>query len=170
MKSLSRIQLFGTAWTVAYQSLPSMGFSRQEYWSGLPFPSPGDLPSPGIEPASPALAGWFFTTQPPGSLPVMTPKCLFLTWICMWENSFYTHPLVRTRLHLVWKDRELWMSGLGTKESHCRIWSLSLALRNLEDWISSNSQSCTFATLQTKTISSPYKSLCGQNHSGLWTP
>jgi len=53
-----------TPWTVAYQALPTMGFSRQEYWSGLPFPSPGDLPGPGIKPASPALAGRFFTTEP----------------------------------------------------------------------------------------------------------
>ena len=55
MKSLSRVQLFATPWTVAYQASPSMGFPRQEYWSGLPFPSPGDLPNPGIEPRSPAL-------------------------------------------------------------------------------------------------------------------
>ena len=58
-----------TPWTVARQAPPSMGFSRQEYWSGLPFPSPGDLPDPGIEPVSPessALAGGFFTTEPPG--------------------------------------------------------------------------------------------------------
>ena len=55
MKSLSRVRLFVTPWTVAYQTLPSMGFSRQEYWSGVPFPSPGDLPNPGIEPGSPAL-------------------------------------------------------------------------------------------------------------------
>ena len=55
VKSLSRVQLFVTAWTVAHQAPLSMGFSRQEYWSGLPFPSPGDLPNPGIEPRSPAL-------------------------------------------------------------------------------------------------------------------
>ena len=55
VKSLSRVRLFATPWTVAYQASPSMGFSRQEYWSGLPFPSPGDLPDPGIEPGSPAL-------------------------------------------------------------------------------------------------------------------
>ena len=52
MKSLSRVQLFATSWTVAYQASPSMGLSRQEYWSGLPFPSPGDLPDPGIKPRS----------------------------------------------------------------------------------------------------------------------
>ena len=52
MKSLSRVRLFVTPWTVAHQAPPSMEFSRQEYLSGLPFPSPGDLPDPGIEPGS----------------------------------------------------------------------------------------------------------------------
>ena len=59
-------------WTVAHQIPLSMGFSRQEYWSGVPFPSPGDLSNPGIEPASlvsPALASGFFTTEPPGKPP-----------------------------------------------------------------------------------------------------
>ena len=55
MKSLSRVRLFATPWTVAHQAPPSMGFSRQEYWSGLPFPSPGDLPDPGIKSGSPTL-------------------------------------------------------------------------------------------------------------------
>ena len=55
VKSLSRVQLFATPWTVAYQVPPSMGFSRQEYWSGWPFPSPGDLPYTGIKPGSPTL-------------------------------------------------------------------------------------------------------------------
>ena len=52
-----------TPWTVAHQAPLRMGFPGQEYWSGLPFPSPGDLPNPGIEPKSPALAGSFFTTE-----------------------------------------------------------------------------------------------------------
>ena len=56
---------FVTPWTIARQAPLSMGFLRQEYWSGLPFPSLGDLPTPGIKPASPALAGRFFTTEPP---------------------------------------------------------------------------------------------------------
>ena len=55
VKLLSRVQLFVTPWTVAYQAPLSMGFSRQEYWSGLPLPSPGDLPNPGIEPRSSTL-------------------------------------------------------------------------------------------------------------------
>ena len=64
MKSLSRVRLFGTPWTVAHHAPPSMGFSRQEYWSGLPFPSPGDLPDPGIEPRSPALQADVLTSEP----------------------------------------------------------------------------------------------------------
>ena len=66
---LSPVQLFVTPWTAAHQALVSVEFSNQEYWSGLPFPPPGDLPNPGIEPvslASAALAGRFFTTEPPG--------------------------------------------------------------------------------------------------------
>ena len=63
---LSHVRLFVTPWTITRQAPPSMGFPRQEYWSGLPFPSPGDLPDPGIEPTSPAVAGKFFTTEPPG--------------------------------------------------------------------------------------------------------
>ena len=62
MCMLSRIGIFVTPWTVARQAPLSMEFSRQEYWSGLSFPSPGDLPDPGIEPAPPALAGGVFTT------------------------------------------------------------------------------------------------------------
>ena len=64
-----------TPWTVARQAPLSMGFSRQEYWSGLPLPPPGDLPHPGNEPASlgsPALAGRFFPTTQPGKPPVKT--------------------------------------------------------------------------------------------------
>ena len=74
MKSLSRVRLFATLWTVACQAPLSMGFSKQEYWCGLPFPSPGDLPNPGIAPtslASLALAGRFFTPS------------------AMWEAHFY---------------------------------------------------------------------------------
>ena len=65
-KLLSCVRLFATPWTVACQASLSMGFSRHEYWNGLPFLSPGDLPDPGIKPASPvspALAGKFFTTS-----------------------------------------------------------------------------------------------------------
>ena len=66
VKSLSRVHLFATPWTVAHQAPLSVGFSRQEYWSGLPFPSPGDLPDPGVEPRFPALQADALTSKPPG--------------------------------------------------------------------------------------------------------
>ena len=68
-KSLSRVQLFATPWTIAHQAPLYMEFSRQEYWSGLPFPPLGDLPNPGIKPTSlisAALAGGLFTIESPG--------------------------------------------------------------------------------------------------------
>ena len=71
MKSLSRIRLFMTPWTVAYQAPPSMEFSRQEYWNGLPFPSPGYLPKSGIESGFPALREDALLSEPPGK-----PLCL----------------------------------------------------------------------------------------------
>ena len=69
--------LSATPWTVARQAPLSMGFSQQESWSGLPFPPPGDLPIPGVEPmppVSPALAGRFFTTEPPGKPSIFSRK------------------------------------------------------------------------------------------------
>ena len=69
VKLLSCVRLFATPWTVAYQASPSMRFSRQEYWSGLPFPSPGDVPGPGIEPGSPALEADALTSEPPEKPP-----------------------------------------------------------------------------------------------------
>ena len=69
----SHVRLFAIPWTVAHQAPLSMGFPKQEYWSGLPFPSPGDLHNPGIKLESPALAGRFFTTKPPGK-PILTRR------------------------------------------------------------------------------------------------
>ena len=74
MKSLSRVRLLVTPCTVAYQAPPSMGFSRQEYWNGLPLPSPGDLPNPGIKPGSPALQADALTSEPPGK-----PRLIIVT-------------------------------------------------------------------------------------------
>ena len=68
VKLLSRVWLFATPWTVAYQAPPSMEFSRQEYWSVLLFPPPGDLPDPGIEPGSPASQADALLSQSPGKL------------------------------------------------------------------------------------------------------
>ena len=98
MKSLSRVQLFAISWTVAHQAPPPMGISRQEYRSGLAFPSPGDLPDPGIEPGSPTLLVDALQSEPPGkSGKVMSllfnmlsrfvitflprNKCLLISWL-----------------------------------------------------------------------------------------
>ena len=82
MKSLSHVQLFATLWTVAHQAPLSMGFFRQEYWSGLSFPSPGDLPNPGIEPRSPALQADALISE---------PLCLYLSLavlgLCCYASS-----------------------------------------------------------------------------------
>ena len=72
VKSLSRVRLFATPWTVAYQAPQSMEFSRQEYWSGLPSPSPGDLPSSRIEPGSPTLQADALPSEPA----VLNKKCV----------------------------------------------------------------------------------------------
>ena len=81
---LSHVQLFTTPWTVAHQAPLSIGFSRQAYRTRLPFPTPGDLSDPGIKPESPALAGRFFTTEPPGK-----PKPPWMTKIN--SRGLYLH-------------------------------------------------------------------------------
>ena len=95
VKSLSRVRLFVTPWPVAHQAPPSMAFSRQEYWSGLPFPSPGDLPDAGIEPRSPVLQADALTSEPPGK--PLVSGILFKIYlnICLtWKNNqeVYIYP------------------------------------------------------------------------------
>ena len=81
MKLLSRVRFFVTLWTVAHQAPPSMGFSRQEYWSELPFPSPGDLPDPGIEPGSPTVQADTLPSELPGN-PIISGRYLrFCIWL-----------------------------------------------------------------------------------------
>ena len=80
MKKLSCVRLFMTLWTLVLQALPSMGYSRKEYWSGLPFSSPGDIPDPGIEPWLPALQADFLPSEPPGK-----PLC--------WVNKLLNNPM-----------------------------------------------------------------------------
>ena len=101
----NRVWLFATPWTAAHQASPPMGFSRQEYWSGLAFPSPRDLPDPGIKPTSlmpPALAGRFFTTSTTWEVIVTVPiyipinsvggfpslhtlSSIYCLWISWWQ-------------------------------------------------------------------------------------
>ena len=91
MKSLSRVWLFATPWTLAHQAALSMGFPRQEYWDGLPFPSPGDLPDPRIEPRSPALQADALPSEPPG-------KHFIHSRVCMSIPVFPIHPTFLTPL------------------------------------------------------------------------
>ena len=103
MVVLSCVRLLATPWTVAHQDPLSLGCSRQEYWSGWPLPSPGDLLDPGIEPASPVLAGRFFTTEL-----LETPKSLCTL-------STYTRlPCGSDSKESTCNERDLgWIPGLG---------------------------------------------------------
>ena len=92
MKLLSHVWLFATPWTVAYQAPLSTGFSRQECWSGLPFPSPGDLPNPGIETGSPSLQADALPSEPPGKPQIFNG---------MYNLGFYLYIL---SIHLCFSD------------------------------------------------------------------
>ena len=135
MKLLSRVRLFVTPWTVAYQAPPSMERSRQEYWSGLPFPSPGDLPDPGIKPRSPTLQADALPSEPAGKPWCFKPgfkSCVLslafintreFSWEMMFQRNCirYFHessvccsvlfnPLLRIG---EWREEEeLWSSGI----------------------------------------------------------
>ena len=87
MKSLSHVRLFATPWTVAHQAPLSMGFSR----SGLPFPSPGDHPNPGIQPRSPSLQADALTSEPPGKPKVKLLNCVHL-FETPWTVAYQTSP------------------------------------------------------------------------------
>ena len=135
MKSLSRVRLFATPWTVAHQGAPSMEFSRQEYWSGLPFPSPGDLPDPGIEPRSPTLQADALPSELLGK-PIAKGITYFICpyvhgnekylW---WEN----HGLVIPRN----EPRALWKSLLPLR-------NISLCKNHSNNWKSNCPQSLGF--------------------------
>ena len=90
------VQLCETLWTAAQQAPLSMGFSRQKYWSGLPLPSPGDLPDSGIEHVSPPLTGGFFTTEPPGK-----PRGI-LRWSANLHRAEGSRKLICTQSLAVW--------------------------------------------------------------------
>ena len=103
VKSLSPVRLFATLWTVAYQAPPSMGFSRQGYWSGLSFSSPGDLANPGIEPGSPTLQADALTSEPPGK-PEPPARSLHI-YVTLWE-------VIRS-----WAMRKTLVQSLGRENS-----------------------------------------------------
>ena len=103
MSSLSRVWLFATPWTVAHQAPPSMGFSRQEYCSGMPFSSPGEIPDPGIKPGSPALQASALPSEPPGEHIVYSYRnsiwcCCFCLVASVMSDSVWPHRQQPTRL------------------------------------------------------------------------
>ena len=106
---------FATPWTVAHQAPLSMGFPRQEHWSGLPFPSPGDLPDPGIKPVSLALAGGFFITEPPGK-PEFPVRSAVFHFICNAKKRTLNTTLKKF-LHL-WKTCPEGRGGGGCEGIH----------------------------------------------------
>ena len=105
-KSLGCVRLSATPWTAAYQASLSMGFSRQEYWSRLPFPSLGDLSNPGIEPVSPVLSGRFFTNEP-SKKPLLVYTDVKRKWL-----SGMTSLVARTVQNLP-AMQETWVWSLG---------------------------------------------------------
>ena len=129
---LSHVLLFVTPWTVAYQA-PNMGFSRQEYWSGLSFPSPGDLPDPGIEPKSPALQTDALPSEPPGSRWLFpTPRdlpnpgiepALCLPFLLHWQaGSLPPVPPGKPNL-LLYYILCLFLIGLNSVKSFLVVWA-----------------------------------------------
>ena len=126
VKSLSCIWLFATPWTVAYQAPPSMGFSRHEYWSGLPFPSPGDLCNPGIKLRSPALQADALPSEPQGS-PSFYREEQILSGDCLSKTSFRIK-CVLMALHFI---SGVWL-GVGYRYFFVRIRQMESILRILK--------------------------------------
>ena len=112
-----------TPWTVAPQALLSMGLSRQEYWRGLPFPSPGGLPNPGIEPLSPGfptLTGGFFTTESPGKPQINLFNIMYLSlFLCLRVQK-------HANRHLNWRESQ--MTAFYIFQSQ---WKLNLKIHSL---------------------------------------
>ena len=160
VKLLSCVQLFATPWTVAYQASPSMGFSRQDYWSGLPFPSPGDLPDPGIEPGSPALEADALTSELSGKH-IYACICIYMFLRSTpWNMSVF----IRSAEN---EDQEYRNSQVTVKawsETHqvggwdCRVF---LLLRVPGDWVLEQVPACWVVSdsLQPMDCSSPSSSV-----------
>ena len=106
-----------TPWTVAYQAPPSMGFSRQEYWSGLPCPSPGDLPNPGIKPGSPAFQADALSSEPPGKPITYT----FLSILLGLPNNLL---LFVFNVYINMTDFIWWLTLFTVELMQCNFWKL----------------------------------------------
>ena len=127
VKSLSRVQLFVIPWTVAHQAPPSMGFSRQEYWSGLPFSYPGDLPNPGIEPRSPHCRKMLLPSEPP----VKPKNNMPMYYIGLLGTDC---PSTHKNPHSLWR---------GQEKPHLLFYVLTVLAMELAQVTSSNAQPST---------------------------
>ena len=145
LKSLSRIWLFVTPWTIPCQAPLSMELSRQEYWSGLPFPSPADLPDPGIKPVSPALQAASLLTKPAGKSYVDV-QGLTLIWLWSTRNS---QPPLPSRVTPTTPPTHS-MDHLGGRKLQC---SFGERL-----WVGSKAPSCVLGQERSKTpVDVPFK-------------
>ena len=122
MRLLSHVQPFGAPWTLTHQAPSSMGFSRQEYWSGLPFPSPGDLPNPGIKLRSPALQADASTSEPLGK------PCYYC---CYWVTSVVSdsvrpHRQKPTRLPRPWDSPARTLGWVAISFSSAWKWKVKV--------------------------------------------
>ena len=139
VKSLSRVWLFATPWTVAYQAPPSMWFSRQECWSGLPFPSPGDLPDPGIKLGSPALQADALSSKLPGK-PSKLWSLANYQGSCRKPRLRVSHSEVQVA-HWHWNGTEPlnWWDLMPIPGRWCQSWTELLDSRlesgGLESWL-----------------------------------
>ena len=113
MKSLSRVRFFVIPWTVVYQAPQSMVFSSQEYWSGLPFPSPGDLPNPGIEPGSPTLQADALPSEPPGKPSLPRDKHLLISWLQIPSAVIWEPPKIVSHCFHCFPIYPPWSDGTG---------------------------------------------------------
>ena len=133
LRHLSRVQLFATLWTVAHQAPLSMGFFRQEYWNGLPFPSLDDLPGPGIKPGSPALQAGSSPLSHQGSrncivviseVEICTLVCVCVCVCVCWGREVNCGGRVKEAIFLVWKMEE---------KSWTKEWSRTLEARTCRE-------------------------------------
>ena len=145
VKSLSRVQLFATPRTVAYQAPPSMGFSRPECWSGLPFPSPGDLPDPGIEPRSPALRRRFtvWATREAHYLPYL--HVIPLKVYSLWMKADRNKKIMESNKNLILEEVVLFKKITSKEKFVDKIWSIKretihvLLHANVLSWLAEKS-------------------------------
>ena len=175
MKLLSCVRLFVTPWTVAHQAPPSMEFSRQAYWSGLPFPSPGDLPNPGIEPGSSTLRSDTLLSEPPGNptkaiIPWTSVVEARVTWLSRWPSSVWVGAIQFTeRLNGTkrWRRGGFTLSAWAETSVFSHPWTLVLLVLALKDLHHQPPGSQAFRPRLDYTTSSLGSPACSQQTTGL---